>query len=104
MCGNARSPISRQVKAVRGSSRHVLPPAALDPFKHPAPLPSSVPHRLDFLQEFFKSVPKLQGRKFFVTGWARAGGQEGKRGLAAPVQLLASLARFGGLLCHSSCT
>jgi carboxypeptidase C (cathepsin A) len=28
---------------------------------------------LDFLQEFFKSVPKLQGRKFFVTGESFAG-------------------------------
>ena len=79
-------------------------PQRLIPSSIPPRSPSSVPHRLDFLQEFFKSVPKLQGRKFFVTGWARAGGQEGKRGLAAPVQLLASLARFGGLLCHSSCT
>ncbi len=69
----------------------------------PAILPRSPPllPRLDLLQEFFKSVPKLQGRKFFVTGWVCA---EGKRGLAAPARVLASLARFGGLVCQRSCT
>lgn len=64
----------------------LLPSKQCSVTRRSPPLP-----RLDFLQEFFKAVPKLQGRKFFVTGC----GLMGVGGCGARVDCWAARSRAG---------